>query len=138
MFDQVDSPIRRVRFADGVEDGVQVPVMADYDQKITLLGYDISRVDVPSGGATTITAFWTLSGENLDEDYRLPVDYGSFISLRDPNGNTIYETELRTAERLILIYFFYFLLFLYSLRILLSIDYSHPLHYPGYANHHKF
>ncbi len=98
IFDLIDSPIRRVRFADGVEAGVQVPIRADYDQKVTLLGYDLSRADVPSGGATTITAFWSLSGENLDEDYRLPVDYGSFISLRDPDGNTIYETELRPID----------------------------------------
>jgi hypothetical protein len=100
LFDQVDSPIRRVRFANGVEAGVQVPILADYDRKITLLGYDLSRTEVPSGGRTTFTSFWVLSGENLSDDYRLSADYASFISLRDSAGNTIYETELRPIDEI--------------------------------------
>lgn len=93
IVDRFDTPIRRERFAAGIEAAVQTPVGATFGQQVTLLGFDLSRSRLPSGGSTRLTAYWSLAGEPVPEDYI------ALVSLFDPADNLVLETRLGPDDR---------------------------------------
>ncbi len=86
LIDHLQTPIKRARFAQGVEAGLQVPSGARFDRSITLLGYDLSPSAPASGGAARLALYWQLTGPPVVEDY------SSVIYLRDAVGNIVLQT----------------------------------------------
>ncbi len=86
VFDRLDTPIRRERFAHGVETGLQTPVLATIGGKVRLLGYDLPRAQVVSGGKLPITLYWAPADGTIGEDL------ASVLVLRDGEGNVVQQT----------------------------------------------
>ncbi len=86
VFDRVDTPIRRERFAYGVEKGLQTPVLATIGDKVRLLGYDLPRAQVTSGSRLHITLYWSPANGTIGEDL------ASVLVLRDGEGNIVQQT----------------------------------------------
>ncbi len=86
LLDNLETPIKRARFAHGVEDGLQTPVLASFGKEITLLGFDLGRAEVTSGRSTALALYWQLAGEMVEEDY------STVVYLRDAAGNVIAQT----------------------------------------------
>jgi hypothetical protein len=88
VFDKLETPIRRARFASGLEAGVDVPVQASFGEAaITLLGYDLDSAAVRSGGESRLNLYWQVGGEQMVSE-----DYSSVIYLRDSAGNIVLQT----------------------------------------------
>lgn len=85
VFDRLDTPIRRERFAHGVEAGLQTPVLATIGGKVRLLGYDLPRAQVASGGKLPITLYWAPADSTIGEDL------ASVLVLRDGEGNIVQQ-----------------------------------------------
>jgi hypothetical protein len=85
LIDNIQSAIKRERFAAGVEAGLQTPVLATIGGQVTLLGFDLPRAQVRSGGSLPITLYWSLAGGPIVEDLS-PV-----IMLRDEEGNVLQQ-----------------------------------------------
>ncbi len=83
VIDNINSPFKRDRFADGVLAGLQHPAQINYDNKFTLLGYDLPQEQVRSGGKITVTLYWTVAGGMLD------AEYSTNLVLRDGEGNVV-------------------------------------------------
>jgi hypothetical protein len=87
VLDPAQTPIKRERFVNGVESGVQHPLNANFENIITLLGYDLLDAPTPSGEQAQLNLYWRLNSDRIHEDY------SSLIVLRDIAGNEIYRTE---------------------------------------------
>lgn len=85
VFDRVNTPIRQERFAYGVEKGLQTPVLATIGGKVRLLGYDLPRARVASGGRLHITLYWSPAEGAIGEDL------ASVLMLRDGEGNIVQQ-----------------------------------------------
>lgn len=84
--DHADTPIRRTRFANGVDEGLQTPVMAEMGGMIRLLGFDLPLTSVRSGESVPLTLYWTLAGEPVEEDM------SSTFVIRDAAGVVVWQT----------------------------------------------
>lgn len=83
VIDKGQSPFKRERFAAGVEAGVQFPIMANFADQITLLGYDLPQGEVASGGAVALNLYWRAEVEAIESDY------SSLVTLRDSAGHEV-------------------------------------------------
>jgi hypothetical protein len=85
-FDGANTPIKRARFAEGVEAGLQTPSGADFGGQLRLLGYDVLSGQVRSGQPLRLALYWELAGGMVAENY------SSGAYLADPSGNVIVQT----------------------------------------------
>jgi hypothetical protein len=83
--DNAQTPIKRPRFAESIEAGVETPVQATFNQEITLLGYDLAPRRVRSGSSAQLALYWQLTGNVASENY------SSVIYLRDSAGNILQQ-----------------------------------------------
>ena len=86
LVDNLETPLKRERFANGLEAGVQVPVRASSGHDVTLLGYDLRPGSVRSGRSARLNLYWQLAGGMINEDY------SSIVYLRDAEGNVVLQT----------------------------------------------
>jgi hypothetical protein len=82
--DNTQTPLKRERFASGIESGVQTAVRANFDNKIDLLGYDLDS-PVPADQSAQLNLYWRLHDTPIKQTF-------SLIRLQDSSGNTIWET----------------------------------------------
>ncbi len=80
IIDRIDSPIRADRFAHG--NPLPYPLEANFDNLITLRGYDRSQATLTSDGELQLDLFW-------QAQQPLFTDYSTVITLRDPQGDPI-------------------------------------------------
>jgi hypothetical protein len=85
LVDNLETPIKRERFANGLQAGLQTPVQANFNHEITLLGYDLPNNRIASGSSTRLALYWQLSGGMVSEDY------SSVIYLRDAAGHIVWQ-----------------------------------------------
>ncbi len=86
LIDNLETPVKRARFANGLEAGMQTTVQANFNHEITLLGYDLPRDTVRSGGQVPLDLYWQLAGDMVEESY------SSIVYLRDLEGNIVRQT----------------------------------------------
>lgn len=85
IIDQTNNFLRTERFANGLDNGVEIVLNTNYDDEIHLLG--ASSIDsVKAREMVEIRLFWSLS------DDEVLTDYSSLIELRDSQGIVIAET----------------------------------------------
>lgn len=80
VIDTTDNPLRRERFRDGVAAGLMYPTQTRFSDGIELLGYDLPRDVVESGGGLALNLYWGLSGGRITRDYT------SVVTLTDAQG----------------------------------------------------
>lgn len=86
LIDNLETPIKRARFAHGVEAGLQTPVLASYGGQITLLGFDQPHLEVMSGQSADFVLYWQLAGDMVEENY------STVVYLRDAASNVVAQT----------------------------------------------
>lgn len=86
IIDNIETPIKRARFANGLEAGLQTPVQIGFAHEITLLGYDLPASEVASGREAWLNLYWQLAGGMIEENY------SSVVYLRDATGNIVLQT----------------------------------------------
>jgi glutamine cyclotransferase len=84
--DHAQTPVRRERFANGIEAGVQHPLQANFDNRITLLGYDLPDGESVSADTVSLNLYWQLRADPLHEDY------SSVVHVRDAEGNLVLQS----------------------------------------------
>ncbi len=72
--------IKRERFRAGEQAGVPVPIQANFDQQLYLIGSSQPPETAASGDVLPLTLYWRLVGDAV------AVDYTSVITLRDADG----------------------------------------------------
>ncbi|MBN1428970.1 MAG: hypothetical protein JXB07_11340 [Anaerolineae bacterium] len=87
LIDNIQTPIKQARFVNGIEAGLQIPIQANFERKIDLLGYDIQSFHLTPGQTTQLTLYWQLSHGEIEEDY------STVIYLRDSEGTIIAQTD---------------------------------------------
>ena len=85
IIDQTNNFLRAERFANGLDNGVEIALNTNYDDEIRLLGA-LSINAVKAGEMANVRLFWSLS------DDEVLTDYSSLIELRDSQGIVIAET----------------------------------------------
>jgi len=85
LVDNLETPIKRERFANGLQAGLQTPVQANFNHEITLLGCDLPSNRIASGSPTRLALYWQLSGGMVNEDY------SSVVYLRDAAGHIVWQ-----------------------------------------------
>ncbi len=60
LIDNLETPIRRARFSEGIESGVDTSVRADFGHQVELLGYDLPKPEVASGREIPLVLYWRL------------------------------------------------------------------------------
>ncbi len=81
-FDNNNTLLKRARFAEGIETGLDVPVRATFEDQVLLLGYS-GLASTASGGALDINLYWQLAGETINQSY------ASILFLSNADGNII-------------------------------------------------
>jgi len=85
FFDNANTIVKRARFASGVESGVEIPVLATFENQVILLGYS-GDGRVRSADDAHYKLYWQLANDTVEESY------ASIIFLRDLAGNIISQT----------------------------------------------
>ncbi|GAB4472533.1 MAG: hypothetical protein Kow00124_10670 [Anaerolineae bacterium] len=83
--DNADTIFKRARFANGVEGGLQTPVMAALGGQIRLMGYDLPDARLRPGRPITLALYWELAGGLIEDDY------SSMVLIRDSAGNIVQQ-----------------------------------------------
>lgn len=86
LIDDLQTPFKQARFANGVEDGLQIPVQASFEDQIELMGYDIASSQLASGQTAHLTLYWQPTNNTIAGDY------SSVVFLRDAVGTVIAQT----------------------------------------------
>ncbi|MBN1313482.1 MAG: hypothetical protein JXB30_18895 [Anaerolineae bacterium] len=87
LIDNIQTPIKKERFANGIEAGLQIPIQANFEGQIDLLGYDVQSTHLMPGETTHFVLYWQLSNGEIVEDYA-PVIY-----LRDAKKTIVTQTS---------------------------------------------
>jgi hypothetical protein len=87
--DVVETPFRGGRFSRGLEAGLDVPINANFAEEFTLLGYDLARNRLPSGGSTALRLFWEPGTRTISDDY------STTVYLQDSEGRVITRVGTR-------------------------------------------
>lgn len=91
--DNIDSPLKRARFANGLEDGLQYPVLATMGDQIRLLGFDLPDPVVDAPGPVDVVLYWDLAGDLIGQDH------SSVVIIQDANGSILGQTLTFTPAR---------------------------------------
>jgi len=83
------TPLTRARFDGTSVAGVERPAPITFGGEVALLGYDLSREAVPSGGRLWITTYWHRAAPQ-----QLTRKYVFLLSLRNPAGLPVVEAPL--------------------------------------------
>lgn len=86
LIDNLQTPFKRARFAEGIEAGLQIPVQANFEGQIDLLGYDIISSQLASGQTAHLTLYWRPTNGTIAGDY------SSVVFLRDAAGTIVTQT----------------------------------------------
>lgn len=81
-FDSNNTVVKRARFAEGIDAGLDVPVEATFEQQVKLLGYS-GLASAASNGSLSINLYWQLANDAIDQSY------ASVIFLSNSDGNII-------------------------------------------------
>ncbi|NDJ52059.1 MAG: hypothetical protein GYB68_03120, partial [Chloroflexi bacterium] len=87
VIDNINSPLKRERFANGVEAALSMPIQADFDGQITLLGLESFPQRSRSGASIPLEIYWQLSDQTLRENL------STIYYLRDSEGNSILQDD---------------------------------------------
>lgn len=85
VIDQIDTPLRRERFANGASAGVEKVLEANFNREIVLIGVDFPPNPVQPGENVVLNLYWRLFGAEIESDY------SSILHLRDRAGNLVAE-----------------------------------------------
>lgn len=70
VFDNIDTPLRANRFADGYAGALTAVTDANINQQLTLIGYDTPTIGAPAGGELSYNLYWS-ARERMTEDYQI-------------------------------------------------------------------
>jgi hypothetical protein len=87
LIDNTPTPFQRARFAEGIAQGTQHPVRANFGDQMILLGYDLRHPQFASGSGVDLTLYWQLAGPSPADDLT------SRVYLIDAQGTVIASSE---------------------------------------------
>jgi len=87
LIDNLQTPIKRARFANGIEAGLQTPIQANFEGQIDLLGYDINTTQLMPGQMALLTLYWQPSNGEISGDY------STVVRLHDAAGTIVAQSR---------------------------------------------
>ncbi|MCU0513185.1 MAG: 6-pyruvoyl-tetrahydropterin synthase-related protein, partial [Anaerolineae bacterium] len=85
VIDRGATPLLRERFAGGLAQGVAIPLLANFNHEIRLIGLDAYTPVAAAGDTVPLTLYWQLW------QAAIPGDYSSVVTLRDAAGLPVTE-----------------------------------------------
>lgn len=97
VIDPGNTLIKRERFADGVEAGVQTALNADFGGEITLLGV-MEPESAQNGSEALLRLFWAAQDARPERDYSTSIHLRDSAGLLVAEGGSFYPGDLATSN----------------------------------------